>query len=401
MAANADQPQPISGVRLAAAKAGFYRNRFDAALIELCPEAVSAGVFTKNQICAAPIVVAKKHLRRQSPRHFLINAGCANACTGSQGLRATQLSCRELANLTGLSADTVLPFSTGVIAQVLAADKLIAVMPALLDGLAEDNWLSAACAIMTTDTRAKHASRCFHCGDQVVRITGISKGAGMIHPNMATMLAFIACDIEAEKNELQALLEEACRHSFNAITIDGDTSTNDACMLTATGRSGISLLKLSAAQRDEFLASLHGVMLDLSKAIVADAEGGSGRLARIEVCGARNEEEANRVAQTVAQSLLVKTALHGGDANWGRILAAAGRAGVAIDSQKISLHLGRHCVYKDGQPADGYREEQGAAVFSSPEALVRIALGQGAASAYVWTTGLSADYVRINADYRS
>lgn len=401
MAHNHDHIYPVAGVRLAAAAAGFYPDRLDTALIELCPAAVSAGVFTRNQFCAAPVTIAQQHLRQQAPRYFLINAGCANACTGPQGVQVAQQSCQQLAALVSLPVAAVLPFSTGVIGQPLPLQRLTAVLPSLLKGLAIDNWLPAAAAIMTTDTVVKHVSRRFQCGQQMVHITGISKGAGMIHPNMATMLAFIATDIEAQHSELQNILVEACRTSFNAITIDGDTSTNDACMLTATGRSGVSLHKLSATQSANFVAAVHAVMLDLAKAILADAEGGVQRLARIEVYDARNEEEAHRVATTIAQSLLVKTALHGGDANWGRILAAAGRAGVALDSQRISLHLGQHCVFSNGGVPPEYSDSQAAAVFSSPEVGIRVGLGQGQAQACVWTAGLSADYVRMNASYRS
>ncbi len=400
-------PLPVAGVRLAAAAAGLrYRGRDDVALIELCEGTVAAGVFTRNRFKAAPVVVAQEHLSRRQPRYLLINAGVANAGVGAQGIGDAKQCCGALARLGDVPVEAVLPFSTGVIGRRLPTDPLEAALPGLLSALSDDAWTDAAHAMMTTDTRPKSEGvSCLQAHAAApVTITGIAKGAGMIRPDMATMLAFVASDIGLDAATAQRLLAETCATSFNAITVDGDTSTNDACVLLATGRSGVRFSALDDDGRAAFTAALAQVMQGLAQSIVRDAEGAS-RFVTIEVESAPDAEAARVVAMTVAHSPLVKTALSAGDPNWGRVLAAIGRAPVAGQIENVDFYFGAGAdevqVVAKGAAAPDYTEARGAAALAGTDVFIRIVLGTGTASARVWTSDLTADYVRINADYRS
>lgn len=393
---------PVAGFRVAAAACGIrYRGRDDLALIEVAEQTAAAAVFTRNRFCAAPVVVAGKHLAREAPRYLLINAGNANAGTGEAGIADAETCCAELARLAGVAPHRVLPFSTGVIGEQLPCDKITAQLPGLLAALSEDGWLAAARAIMTTDTMEKWRSCRVACGGGEAVLTGIAKGAGMICPDMATMLAFVATDLQMDAQTAQELLREACALSFNSITVDGDTSTNDACVLLASGRSGVRWRDLDDAGRGRFAAALNGLMQDLAKAIVRDAEGAT-RLIAVDVRGAASVGEARAVAYTVAHSPLVKTACYAGDPNWGRIIAAVGRSPVeGLDVSRIVCYLDEHRIFSDGAQAAGYDERRAAKIMSAPEFTIRIELGRGDAAAVIWTSDLTEDYVKINADYRT
>lgn len=390
---------PIAGVRIAAVAAGIrYKNRNDLVLFELAPGSTAAATFTRNAFCAAPVTVAREHLSGSAPRYLLINAGNANAGTGEPGLVAARRSCAALAQLAGCAPEAVLPFSTGVIGEPLPVERIEAALPAALAALEQDAWLLAARSIMTTDTLPKGISRQVALPGGSVTITGIAKGAGMIHPDMATMLAYIATDARVERGLLESIVVAAVDRSFNCITIDGDTSTNDACVLVATGASGVVV---DAAAREAFARAVDEVCQTLAQAIVRDGEGAT-KFVTIEVSGARDEGEAREVAFTVAHSPLVKTALFASDPNWGRILAAVGRAGVpGLDVGAVDIHLGDVCIVRGGGRAGDYTESAGQRVMREPEITIRIALGRGHAGARVWTCDFSFDYVKINAEYRS
>ncbi len=389
---------PVRGLRLASAEAGIrYQGRLDLCLMELAEGSTTAAVFTRNRFCAAPVIVAREHLAKETPRYLLINAGNANAGTGDEGLRAARETCRAVAAMAGCAMTQVLPFSTGVIGEDLPLTPFQRAMPGLVQGLREDGWDDAAQAIMTTDTVPKRWSTVVELNDGPVVITGIAKGSGMIRPDMATMLAYVATDARIEREMLQALLERAVAGSFNRITVDGDTSTNDACVLVATGASGVAP---QGADLQRFEQAVGAVCFALARAIVRDGEGAT-RLVEIAVEGARNDEEAARVAYTVAESPLVKTALFAGDPNWGRILAAVGRAGVDLDIERVRIWLGDVCIVSGGGRDPDYREEDGARVMQAREYTIRIDLGQGEAATRVMTCDLSYDYVKINAEYRS
>lgn len=392
----------IPGVRLGSAMAGIKKaNRRDLVVIEVPEGARGAGVFTRNAFCAAPVTVAREHLAGgQAPRYLVINTGNANAGTGEAGLRDARATCEALGKLAGTAAERVLPFSTGVIGEPLPMAALLAGLPAALDALDESAqaWYQAGEGILTTDTRPKGASVTLALGDDTVTINGIAKGSGMIQPNMATMLAFVATDATLDQTLLEALLRESVERSFNCISVDGDTSTNDACILLSTQRG-------ARVESDEAIAifrnGLLRVMTELAQAIVRDGEGAT-KFVTLQVEGARSRQEALDVAFTVAHSPLVKTALYASDANWGRILAAVGRAPVPdFDVSAITIDLGEVRLVEDGGRAPGYTEEAGSAVMARDEILIRIALARGEGSATVWTTDLSHDYVSINADYRS
>ncbi len=392
----------VAGVRLAVAAAALrYKDRPDLTLIELAAGSQVATVFTRNAFCAAPVVVAKQHLAEQpSPRYLLINAGNANAGTGEAGLQAARECCSAVAQLMDCELQQVMPFSTGVIGEPLSVEPIARALPGLKMALSEDAWMAAAGAIMTTDTLHKGISRTLILDNRPVTITGIAKGSGMICPDMATMLAFIATDADMPQAMLEKALREAVATSFNCITVDGDTSTNDACMLMATGKSGVSLAK-KEAHYQAFMQGLNEVMRYLAQAIVRDGEGAT-KFISVRVNGAHEAEEARRVCYTVAHSPLVKTAFFASDPNWGRILAAVGRAGVAsLDINKVRLYLDDVCIVRDGGVDAGYREAAGQAVMDKTDIVITIELGCGEHSAEVWTSDLSYDYVRINADYRS
>ncbi|WP_416140223.1 bifunctional glutamate N-acetyltransferase/amino-acid acetyltransferase ArgJ [Halomonas sp. HK25] len=396
------QMPAIPGVRLGTAMAGIKKpNRRDLVVIQVPSGARVAGVFTRNAFCAAPVTVAREHLvTEQGARYLVINTGNANAGTGEVGLRDARATCAELARLAGVAAEAVLPFSTGVIGEPLPMERLLAGLPAALESLDEgsESWHQAGEGILTTDTRPKGASVTLELGEATVTINGIAKGSGMIQPNMATMLGFVATDASLDQMLLEELLRETVDRSFNCITVDGDTSTNDACVLISTQQG-------PRVEGDEAIAifrnGLQRVMTELAQAIIRDGEGAT-KFVTLQVSGATTRREALDVAFTVAHSPLVKTALYASDANWGRILAAVGRAPVAdFDVSRVAIDLGEVRLVEEGGRAPCYTEEAGSTVMAREEIPIRIDLGRGEQSATVWTTDLSHDYVSINADYRS
>lgn len=394
---------PIDGVKIGVASAGIKKvGRIDTVVFELAEGASVAGVFTLNAFCAAPVTVAKEHLATSSPRYLLINTGNANAGTGQAGMLNARNSCAALADLVGVAPSAVLPFSTGVIGEKLPVDKLVAAMPAAVTALSADSWEAAANGIMTTDTRPKATSRQLDIAGRTITVTGISKGAGMIKPNMATMLGYVATDANIAPNVLQEMLDQSADASFNRITIDGDTSTNDACVLVATGRAGgEQLTETSGPVFDELQRVFNEVFLELAHAIVRDGEGAT-KFVAVEVAGAKDVSEALKVAYAVAESPLVKTALFASDPNWGRILAAIGRAGVeSLDVAALTVHLDDVLITEQGGRAESYTEAAGAAVMKQAEIRIRINLNRGLHAETVWTTDFSYDYVKINAEYRS
>ena len=394
---------PVAGIRLAAASAGIYRTqRPDLCLIELGPRGVAAAQFTTNAFCAAPVTVAREHLAHGSPRYCLINAGNANAGTGASGLDAARRTCAALAALAGCTAAEVLPFSTGVIGEHLPCDRIAAALPGLLLSLRADGWGECARTIMTTDTVAKGCSVTLQVGATPVTVTGIAKGAGMIHPQLATMLAFIGTDALVTAPVLDDLLRSCMANSFNRISVDGDTSTNDACIVLASGAAANPrITDADSAAAAALRGALATVCTTLAQAIVRDGEGAT-KFITISVEQGRDETECLRVCQAVATSPLVKTAFFASDPNWGRILAAVGRAGVRdLDITCVNIHLGDVCIVSGGARAATYTEAAGRKVMARSEIVVRIMLGLGCASASVWTCDFSPDYVKINADYRS
>ena len=389
---------PVDGIRLAACASGIKTNgELDTVLIEIGEGASTAAVFTQNAFCAAPVVISRVHLASASPHALIINSGNANAGTGQAGMQAAEQSCVSTAEQLQCEARQVLPFSTGVIGEPLPVEKIERTLPDLAAKLQPDNWLVAAQGIMTTDTIAKAISRQVSIEGKTLTITGMAKGSGMIHPNMATMLAYVATDATIAKVDLQTCLERVVENSFNAITVDGDTSTNDSCVLIATGRTDVSV----DASHTEFMQSLQEVFTYLAQAIVRDGEGAT-KFVTVTVSHAYTREEARQVAYTIAHSPLVKTALFANDPNWGRILAAVGRAGIEqLDINRVKLFLDDVCVVENGGRAPAYTEEQGQQVMNQPEITIRVVLGRGEQEATVWTTDLSHDYVTINSEYRS
>jgi glutamate N-acetyltransferase/amino-acid N-acetyltransferase len=391
---------PIAGIRLNVTAAQIRKvGRNDLLLIEICAGAHTAAVFTRNAFCAAPVIVAKQHLAAIPARYLLINSGNANAGTGEQGLRDAQASCAHVAAQTRCQPQEVLPFSTGVIGEPLPVQKIAQALPELTQGLNADAWAQAAQAIMTTDTRPKIVSKQFNLCGKICAITGIAKGAGMIRPNMATMLSFIATDAAVSAAQLQSCLRHAMTLSFNRITIDGDMSTNDSCVLIATGKSNAVVKSNDDLQTLQ--DAVNAVCAELAQAIVRDGEGAT-KFISIEVMQGKNEEECLQVAYAIAHSPLVKTAFFASDPNWGRILAAVGYAGVEhLDISKIQIYLDEVCIVEHGGRAASYTEAQGQAVMQQTDITVRVQLGRGDAHATVWTCDLSHEYVRINAEYRS
>ncbi len=387
---------PVTGIRLASCAAGIrYQGRDDLVLIELAEASQTAAVFTQNRFCAAPVTVAKRHLRQVAPSYLLINSGNANAGTGEAGLKAALDCCAAVSN----KAERVLPFSTGIIGEQLPVKKITACLPGLMSGLNDDAWQAAAQAIMTTDTQPKGLSRRIRMDGKTVTITGIAKGAGMIRPDMATMLAFVATDAGIPPSVLQAWLTELVADSFNSITVDGDTSTNDACVLIATNAPDRFIESKDDQRR--LKRALQDVFSRLAQSLIRDAEGATKFIA-IEVQQAASQEEAKTVAYTVAHSPLVKTAFFASDPNWGRILAAVGRAPLrTLDLQKVEILLGDVAVITAGQPDEHYTEAKGKAIMKQEDITITIVLGRGQQSTRVWTSDLSHGYVSINADYRS
>ncbi len=393
---------PVAGVRLGIASAGIKKpGRKDLVVIELAKGSRVAGIFTTNQFCAAPVHVARNHLEQGEPRYLLINTGNANAGTGERGMQDALACCEALAREAGHKARAVLPFSTGVIGEPLPVDRIVKGLPQALADLSEAHWPEAAAGIMTTDTRPKGASRQLILDGKTINISGISKGAGMIRPNMATMLGFIATDATIAPSVLQKLASELGELSFNRITVDGDTSTNDACMLIATGQAGAGVATIESEHYPMLREALQEVFLELAHAIVRDGEGAT-KFVTVEVVGAAGQKEALDVAYTVAHSPLVKTALFASDPNWGRILAAVGRAGVeGLDLEAIEIFLGDVCLVRNGGRADDYTEARGQAVMDQEEITIRIDLRRGRIEERVWTCDFSHDYVTINAEYRT
>lgn len=393
-----DRLLPVPGTALAALAAGIYKDRRDVVLIELAEGCNVAGVFTKNAFCAAPVTLCKTHLQEADSRYLLINAGNANAGTGSQGMDNARRCCEMVAEQTACAANQVLPFSTGVIGEQLPMDKFEAAIPQLASSLSTDGWNDAAETIITTDTLAKGISKQIDIDGETITITGISKGSGMINPNMATMLAYVATDASVESELLQNIIQQATDISFNAITVDSDTSTNDSLILMATGQSGVSI---NNDNIDIFQQAINNVCLHLAQAIIRDGEGAT-KFVTIEVTDAKNEAEAKTIAYSVAHSPLVKTALFASDPNWGRLLMAVGKTDIAdLDVSKISLWLGDTQLLESGEPAASYTEELGQMEMAKAEITIRISLARGTSSTRVWTSDLSHEYVRINAEYRS
>ncbi|GAB4121207.1 MAG: bifunctional glutamate N-acetyltransferase/amino-acid acetyltransferase ArgJ [Sideroxydans sp.] len=391
---------PVAGVSLGIAEAGIKRaNRKDLLVIKLDQGATVAGVFTTNRFCAAPVTVAKQHLAAgKGVRALVVNTGNANAGTGEQGMTAARMTCAELAKQLGCAPEQVLPYSTGVIMEPLPLDKIVAGLPHAIANLKEDNWFDAAHAIMTTDIVAKAVSRQVQIGGKTITVTGIAKGSGMIHPNMATMLGYIATDAAIEQPLLQQMVREAANRSFNCITVDGDTSTNDALMLIATGKSGAVIDESSRATMQ---AAVTEVATILAQAIVRDGEGAT-KFITIQVEGGKDEAECKKIGYAIAHSPLVKTAFFASDPNLGRILAAIGYAGVGdLDVEKLRLYLDDVLVAENGGRAASYREEDGQRVMQQSDITIRVVLNRGAVSATLWTCDFSYDYVKINASYRS
>ena len=409
MAVNLKPPRPedlfpVRGVKLGVTEAGVRKlGRKDLLVVALAKGSRVAGVFTQNRFCAAPVQVAKEHLAAGSPpRALLVNTGNANAGTGKEGIARARASCEEAARLLDCESRQVLPFSTGVIMEPLPVDRILAGLPACIADLREDNWARAAEAIMTTDTVPKARSLRVSLGGDAIAVTGIAKGAGMIRPDMATMLGFVATDAAIGQGTLQRLAAEAAANSFNRISVDGDTSTNDAFMLIATGAAGGPSIDKADDPR---FAALRGAVLEVSQwlaqAIVRDGEGAT-KFITVRVEKGRDEAECNSVAYSIAHSPLVKTAFFASDPNLGRLLAAIGNAGVRdLDVAGVELYLDDVAVSKQGDRAPGYREEEGRRVMRKSEIAVRVVLNRGASATTIWTCDLSHDYVTINAEYRT
>ncbi|MEP7156183.1 MAG: bifunctional glutamate N-acetyltransferase/amino-acid acetyltransferase ArgJ [Betaproteobacteria bacterium] len=395
---------PVKGVTLGYAKAHVKKpDRKDMLMIALEPGSKAAGVFTQNRFCAAPVLVCRDHLKQSSEiRALVINTGCANAGTGERGLTDANKTCAEAAKLLDCKPSQILPFSTGVILEHLPMDRILAGLPQCKDNLTATGWFDATHAIMTTDTVPKGVTRQIDIHGHTVTITGISKGAGMIEPNMATMLSFIATDAVVGADVLEHMVKVAADLSFNAITVDGDTSTNDSMILMATGKAGNPPINgEGTAEYVKLQLAVNDVAIALAQAIIRDGEGAT-KFMTIKVEGGKNHEECMKIGKAIANSPLVKTAFFASDPNLGRILAAIGYAGVNdLDTAKIKVYLGTVLVAEEGGRAASYSEAQGSAVMKESEILVRVDLARGPATGTVWTCDFSYDYVKINADYRS
>ncbi len=397
------QLTPVPGLQLGYAEAGIKKpGRKDVLILKLAPGATVAGVFTTNRFCAAPVQVSKDHLAGSQPIVALVvNTGNANAGTGEAGLANANATCAALAKLLGCEANQILPFSTGVILEPLPLEKLVAGLPAAIANLKEDSWFDAAEAIMTTDTQPKAASRVVTIAGKRVTMTGISKGAGMIKPNMATMLGFMACDAKISQPVLETLVKQAADASFNCITIDGDTSTNDSFMLMATGAGELEVNDIASSEYKALAEAVIGLSQELAQMIVRDGEGAT-KFITVRVEQGRDVEECRKIAYAIGHSPLVKTAFFASDPNLGRILAAIGYAGVNdLDVNQINLYLDDVWVAKQGGRHPDYQEQDGQRVMKQSEITVRVTLARGEAAATIWTCDLSHDYVSINADYRS
>ncbi|MBA2658184.1 MAG: bifunctional glutamate N-acetyltransferase/amino-acid acetyltransferase ArgJ [Nitrosospira sp.] len=402
-----EQLLSVKGVSLGIAEAGIKKpGRRDLLIITLDESAKVAGVFTQNGFCAAPVIVAKEHLSKAGPkspiRALLVNTGNANAGTGNEGIKNSRATCVELARLLGCDSQQILPFSTGVIMEPLPLKKIVEALPVAVANLRPDNWFAASRAIMTTDIVPKAVSKQILLDGITVTVTGIAKGSGMIHPNMATMLSYIATDAGVSQALLDEIVQNVADNSFNRITVDGDTSTNDAFILIGTDQAGNPLILKKA---DAAFAALQDAVLEvavqLAQAIVRDGEGAT-KFITVRIEGGRSQGECAKVAYAIAHSPLVKTAFFASDPNLGRILASIGNAGIdGLDVNSLQLYLDDVLVANNGGRAPGYREEDGQRVMKQSEITVRVALNRGLASTIIWTCDLSYDYVKINADYRS
>ena len=393
----------INGIRLSTVCANLYqKKRTDLTLIELSKGSKVVGVFTKNLFCAAPVKIAKKHISNFDPLYCLINAGNANAGTGDQGLLDTKYICKEIAGLVGCKSNEILPFSTGVIGEKLPIEKINNALPSLVEGLSSDNWIEAAKAIMTTDTIPKSISKKIVLGESTISITGIVKGSGMIRPDMATMLSFIATDVNIKKEILEKILLEAVNKSFNRITVDGDTSTNDSCILIATCKAGNKNIDSSQSKEYEILKkSLIDIFCELSQAVIRDGEGAT-KFITIKVVGGKNVTECTDVAFKIAESPLVKTAFTASDANWGRILSAIGNSGIdGLDINNIEVYIENLCIVKNGQRSSSYTEKKAKMIMLQDEIKLLVKLNRGDCHEEIWTTDLSHEYITINAEYRT
>lgn len=395
-----DMLPPVRGLRVGTAMAGIRKaGRRDLVLFEFGEQASTAAVFTRNAFCAAPVILARRHLQAARPRAWLINTGNANAGTGATGENDARQCCESLAALLNCAPETILPFSTGVIGERLPVERIIAALPAAVASLEPNGWSDAAWGIMTTDTQPKAVTRTFEVEGQQVTVNGIAKGAGMIRPDMATMLAFVAVDAAIEPDDLKRTLAQAVADSFNCITVDGDTSTNDACCLVATGEGP----RLTPADPGwpVFQAAVNETCLSLAQAIVRDGEGAS-KFITVRIEQARDAAEARRVADAIAHSPLVKTAFFASDPNWGRILAAIGRAGVEdLALVGVEIDLDEIGVVRAGELAPAYRETDGQRVMDRTDITITVRLARGDAAVRIWTCDLGHDYVRINAEYRT
>ena len=388
----------IRGVRLAAVASGLKKDSLDLALIELDENCVCSAVFTQSSFAAAPVLISREHLKDESSRYILVNSGNANAATGNEGFKNAIRCCESVAEMAGLKKEAVLPFSTGVIGEPLNYQKIQNAIPSLFEKLALDGWVDVARAIVTTDTTIKISSQEIEIGDKAVKITGVAKGSGMIQPNMATMLSFLATDALIDRKVLDQIISEVCEKTFNRITVDGDTSTNDACVLISTGLSGVDCNnspKLDLVQEGVFQ-----VMRDLAMAIVKDGEGAT-KFVEVRVKGGKTKLDSRNIAYSIANSPLVKTALFASDPNWGRLVMAVGKADASIDASKIDIQLNNLLLMKMGQIEKNYTEEKGFVEMKKPSIIITVNLNLGQHEEIVWTTDLSYDYVKINSEYRT
>ena len=393
----------IKGIRLSASSAKIYRKkRDDIALIEITDGSVTSAAFTQNRFCAAPVQISKNHLSKSKPRYCLINAGNANAGTGEDGLSNSKAICRELAKITNCNENEILPFSTGVIGEDLPVEKINKVLPQLVKNLSEDCWINVAKSIMTTDTTPKAVSSQISIANSTVSITGIAKGSGMIKPDMATMLSFVATDANITKDALDKIRDHALFKSFNRITIDGDTSTNDSFLLISTGAIDVPIIDKKDSKEFKILENeIIKVCRELAQAIVRDGEGAT-KFISIQVDEGIDSSECLSVAYKVAESLLVKTAFTASDPNWGRIIAAIGNSNIRdLDIHKIDVYIEDICIVNNGERSKTYSEDKGKKVMRQNEIILRINLRRGAFSEEIWTTDLSYEYIKINAEYRS
>ncbi|MBX9637076.1 MAG: bifunctional glutamate N-acetyltransferase/amino-acid acetyltransferase ArgJ [Nitrosomonas sp.] len=398
-----EQLLPVAGVALGIAEAGIKKaNRKDLLVMVLDESAQAAGVFTQNRFCAAPVTVAKQHLAHAAIRALVVNTGNANAGTGEAGIQHALATCAEAGRLLGCATHQVLPFSTGVIMEPLPVDKIIQGLPAAVANCKADNWFNAAHAIMTTDIVPKAASKQVQIGDKTVTVTGIAKGSGMIRPNMATMLGYVATDAVISQPLLQEMTRYAADHSFNRITVDGDTSTNDAFIVLATGKAGhAEITQQDSAEFNQLQQAVTAVAAELAKMIVRDGEGAT-KFITVQIEAGKDADECAKVAYAIAHSPLVKTAFFASDPNLGRILAAIGYAGIDdLNVDGIQLYLDDVLVAEKGGRAADYREVDGQRVMNQAEITIRVVLNRGSASTTVWTCDFSYDYVKINASYRS